>query len=302
MVDIRLLRYLVAVADSGSVAGASRALQMSQPSLSRQLRVLERELGLQLFVRGTGPLRLSAAGHGFLPIARDLLIRHGRALSAARSMSTGSIQRLRIAASATTIADVLAPFIGSHADGAVRLAISEAQADCAYEAVDAGGADLALSITAAPPHLANVHIADFYLYAYVSDTHSWAQRSRIDLAELAGPPLILTPSSGSFRVLIPALERERLQYSLTDLVPIPRVALALAAAGHGVAVLSDDPVFGVHALTITSANKGPLMVSLFASWDPNHYGVLVLERLARDLRTFCAAHWPLGDGNPIHRL
>ncbi len=293
MVDTRLLRYLVAVADAGSVSRASRTLDISQPSLSRQLRVLEDRLGLQLFVRAPGPLQLSAAGRDFLPIARDLLIRHERALSTARGMSTGSVERLTIAAAATTIADVLAPFIAGRADTALRFAISEAPADCAYEAVQAGGADLALSITAPPAHLANVHVADFYLYAYVPVTHSWASRSCIVLAELAGPPLIFTPSSGSFHVLIPALERARLPYVLADPVPIPRVALALAAAGHGIAVLSDDPAFGLHALQITSTDGGPLTVPLFASWDPSHYGVPLMERLARDLSAFCAIHWPL---------
>lgn len=293
MAELRSLRYLVAVADNGSVSRASRALHMSQPALSRQLRTLERELGLELFVRGSGALRLSAAGQAFLPIARDLLMRHERALSTARAMSTGSIDRLSIAASATTTADVLAPFVASNPGATVRLAIDEASADTAYEAVRGGSADLALSIVAAPSRLANVQVAEFYLHAYVPVTHPWATRTRIDLGELAGPPLILTPSSGSSQVLVLALERALLPYAVSERVPIPRVALALAAAGRGIAVLSDDPAFGLHALMITSEDAGPLTVSLFASWDPSHYGVPVMQRFAEDLRAFCAIHWPL---------
>ena len=65
--------YFVAVADAGSVSAAARVTHITQPSLSRQLRQLEKELGLELFTRQDGPLTLTPAGRQFLPAARDLL-------------------------------------------------------------------------------------------------------------------------------------------------------------------------------------------------------------------------------------
>lgn len=293
MVDIRLLRYFVAVAEQGSVSRASQVLDMGQPSLSRQLRVLERNLGLDLFRRGSNPLQLTPSGIAFLPIARDLLIRHDRILWTAAGMRNGTIARLTIAAPSTTIGDVLAPFVAKHRRGDMQFTIVEARADRAFDIVQKGEADVALSITLPPPDLAYAQVAEFFLYAYVCVTHPWCARRSVQLEELAGPPLILTPSSGSFHVLVPALERARLQYSVAQTVSVPKIALALASAGMGIAVLSDDPDFGLYALRITSIGSGPLTVPLFASWDSSHYGKEVIRQLVDELAGFCAAGWPL---------
>ena len=79
--ELRHLRYFLAVADHGSTTRAAEVLLVAQPSLSRQMRRLETELGLALFDHGGARLRLTPAGHRFLPIARDLI---ARATSAAR--------------------------------------------------------------------------------------------------------------------------------------------------------------------------------------------------------------------------
>lgn len=293
LIELRLLRYFVAVAEEGSVSRASQVLHMGQPSLSRQLRVLERRLGLQLFRRGSSPLQLTPSGIGFLPTARDLLMRHDQLVATAQSMQHGEIARLRIAASSTTIVDVLAPFIAKHRDSVLQFTIIEAKPDRSFVSVENCEADLALSITLPPPNLAFTHVADFFLYAYVSAEHPWCLRSNILLEELAGPPLILTPSSGSFHILIPAFERAKLQYVLLQTVPVPRIALALAASGRGIAVLSDDPFFELHALTITSTESQPMTVPLFASWDPSHYGAEAITRFVAELQVFCAIGWPM---------
>ncbi|MGH3863111.1 LysR family transcriptional regulator, partial [Actinokineospora sp.] len=87
--ELRTLRYLVAVADSGSVSAAAAVVHVAQPSLSRQLRGLEAELGVRLFTRDGGRLTLNAAGAQFLPVARDLLARADAAASVAASLAAG---------------------------------------------------------------------------------------------------------------------------------------------------------------------------------------------------------------------
>lgn len=72
-VELRTLRYLVAVAEAGSVNAAAHQLHLTQPSLARQLRRLERRLGLPLLELRSGRTVLTATGHRFLPSARDLL-------------------------------------------------------------------------------------------------------------------------------------------------------------------------------------------------------------------------------------
>src|ERR1700675_367332 len=86
--ELRHLRYFIAVAEEGSVTlAAQRRLHTAQPSLSRQLRDLEAEVGAQLFVRGAHGVALTAAGRAFLDHARLALSQVEAAGEASRSAS-----------------------------------------------------------------------------------------------------------------------------------------------------------------------------------------------------------------------
>jgi LysR family hca operon transcriptional activator len=83
--ELRHLRYFVAVAEEGSLTvAAEKRLHTAQPSLSRQLRDLEAEVGAQLFTRGSRGVELTAAGEAFLVHARLALGQAGEAIAAAR--------------------------------------------------------------------------------------------------------------------------------------------------------------------------------------------------------------------------
>ncbi|WP_194954040.1 LysR substrate-binding domain-containing protein [Sphingopyxis solisilvae] len=83
--ELRHLRYFVAVAETGSLTeAAEKRLHTSQPSLSRQLRDLEAEVGAELFVRGPRGIALTQAGTVFLDHARLALAQAGEAIAAAR--------------------------------------------------------------------------------------------------------------------------------------------------------------------------------------------------------------------------
>lgn len=83
--ELRHLRYFVAVAEEGSLTvAAERRLHTAQPSLSRQLRDLEMEVGAQLFVRGARGVELTPAGRAFLEHARLTLKSAAEAVAAAR--------------------------------------------------------------------------------------------------------------------------------------------------------------------------------------------------------------------------
>jgi LysR family transcriptional regulator, hca operon transcriptional activator len=83
--ELRHLRYFVAVAEEGSVRlAAERRLHTAQPSLSRQIRELEQELGVDLMVRSSRGVTLNNAGRAFLDHARSLLSQAEMAIEAAR--------------------------------------------------------------------------------------------------------------------------------------------------------------------------------------------------------------------------
>src|SRR6266481_3433085 len=77
--ELRHLRYFVTVAEELNVSRASARLRISQPAVSRQLRDLEDELGVALFIREKPGLRLTPAGESFLAHARDVLRRSNEA-------------------------------------------------------------------------------------------------------------------------------------------------------------------------------------------------------------------------------
>ena len=95
--ELRQLRYFVAVAEELSFTKAAERLMIAQQSLSAQIAVLERRLGVRLLDRGARGTRLSAVGVAFLPEAREVLERVDQAMTVARRASQGEVGSVRLA-------------------------------------------------------------------------------------------------------------------------------------------------------------------------------------------------------------
>jgi len=94
--ELRHLRYFVAVAEEQNVTRAAVRLHVSQPPLSRQIRDLEEHLGVKLLVRGAKSVRLTEAGRVFLNEARAVLMRAEEATAAARAVADGNRGELHV--------------------------------------------------------------------------------------------------------------------------------------------------------------------------------------------------------------
>ena len=238
--ELRHLRYFVAVAEAGSITRAAQAVRIAQPSLSRQLRQLEDDVGQQLLDRGGRSVRLSPAGERFLPLARDLVGRAERAATLMHGLAAPQAVTLRIAAPETTVADVIAPFLAELPPDAPMIDVREALPARVHEAVLSGSADLGVTSVPPPRTVAGELLVHFPVWAYVRADHRWAHRRTITIRELATERLLVPGSDhGSRRQLDAAMSDAGLSYGVAAETNVPQVAQALAAAGRGVAVVSD---------------------------------------------------------------
>ena len=301
-VDLRLLNTFRTVVSTGSVSAAAEVLLVSQPAVSRQLQQLERQAGVRLFDRQSGRLRLTAAGQEFLVVTGDVLSAAENARSLADSLAAGKLARVRICAPTTTLTDVIAPFLAtlSPQDPLITVTESAGGDDIRRLGTDR---DLAILTTPPPRRFANRRVASLPVWAHVHPGHRVVSASReVVVEELAEETLLLLPRSARARTITDeALTAAGLSATSVVECEHPQVAQGLAAAGFGVAVLSDDARFGLVPLHIVTApGAEPLMLTLYAAWDPRHHAAAELSSLSLRLEEFCAQRY--GDlGSPHAR-
>jgi DNA-binding transcriptional LysR family regulator len=198
-VELRHLRYFVAVAEELHLGRAAERLRIAQPPLSRQIRDLEREVGTPLFERVPRGVELTPAGRAFLPEARLTLAQAERAQRTARRAAQGETGRLRVgfvetAADAAVLPDVLGFFRMHLPDVGVSLfemdALQQAEA-LRTERIDLG--ILHSLPTDAAQWLRVEPVYDDPIVAAVPQTHALAGRARLTLKELATESFVLFP-------------------------------------------------------------------------------------------------------------
>jgi DNA-binding transcriptional LysR family regulator len=296
-VELRALRCFVTVADCGSVTAAAHELHTAQPSVSRQLRRFEHELGLALFDRHEQRLVLSAAGRRFLPIARDLVTRGDLAREAAAALREGAIASITLSATGTTLTDVIAPFLATWGPTDPVPAVWEELPSEIYGSLERG-ADLAIGTQAPPRHLEHLHVAVLPVWAYVTPGDAWATRRHVTLPELVERRLlVLGPEQHARVALDRAVARRGLSLGSVIEFGTPEVAQAVAAAGRGVAVVSDDPRFDLVPVAVQEFGEESgeasgeesgdrLVIDLHAAWTPGHHAAATVRGLARRLQRF----------------
>jgi DNA-binding transcriptional LysR family regulator len=285
MMELRHLRYFVATGEDGTVSGAAARLHLTQPGLSRQLRQLEQELGVDLFDRISGRLALSRTGRALLPLARDLLERAEAFQVAATFHAHGRLDQLTIGAPTVTLTDVVAPFVVTLASDDPVPSVFEADGRDPVEALHRG-ADLAIgTVRPHAPYRSN-SLAVLPVWAYVPPGHDWAERASVPLGEVLAEPVIVPPATFTSRqALEAAVAASGATYASLLESANGTVAQALAAAGRGIAVVSDDPRFGLTPVAVDAGGR-PLSIRLVAIWDAQHPAAATIEAFARRLGKF----------------
>lgn len=196
--ELRHLRYFVAAAEERNISRAAARLHIAQPSLSQQLRELERELGVALLDRSARPLRVTGAGRRLLEDAYrvfDQLDETRRALGRAARGETG---QLRLGFVYGGLYNLLLPLLRRFRADRPDAGVSLRQLAAAEQvrALQAHTVDVVLSRLTEPVADAGVVVQPLreeLLLAILPEEHPLARSDRVALADLAAEPFVMVP-------------------------------------------------------------------------------------------------------------
>ncbi|AVR04842.1 LysR family transcriptional regulator [Pluralibacter gergoviae] len=242
--ELRHLRYFIAVAETLNFNRAAERLHISQPPLSRQIQQLEEELGVALFERGVRPLALTEPGRFFYAHARELLARSVELKSMTRRI--GQMERsLSVGFVASTLYDILPRLIRrfrrEHPE--VEITLHEMTTMEQIAALKEGRIDVGFGrIRYEDPSVRRIVLRDERLMAALSVDHPLAQQQPLTLGDLLDETLILYPQaprpSFADQVLAAFHDRGMTPEKITEVREL-QVALGLVAAGEGITLVPE---------------------------------------------------------------
>ena len=192
--ELRHLRYFLALAGELHFGRAAQRLGLSQPPLTVAIQQLESEVGAALFLRNSRGVQLTAAGQALVPAAQAAIDQAALALSAARDAASGQVGRLSVGFAGTMLyrglPQMLRRFQAEHPRLQLNLRELSSSAqivELQHARLDAGFAHVA----SAPEGLAQLLVSSQPFVACVPAGHTLARRRALPLNALAGEPLAL---------------------------------------------------------------------------------------------------------------
>jgi DNA-binding transcriptional LysR family regulator len=295
--DLRHARTFVTVAELGTVSKAALHLRIAQPSLSRQISNLERELDLKLFDRVGRRLVLTSDGEQLLGDCRNLLSCAGAVGERARLLRGGETGVLKVAASPQHIESVFSQFLPRYAQSCPNVHV---------QVVEGSGREILAML-----ERGEIHLAQNLLHAVQVDAERFGiqslepvellaachpqltlgNRGAVEVSRLAPHQLLLLDGGFGFRRAFDAACR------LAGIVPkvlfesrAPHTLLALAEAGHGVAIIPSalrTHRYDLRIVGVTYRGK-PLREPLSILWDKRRplprYATVFCEMWAKHVR------------------
>ena len=193
--ELRHLRYFVAVAETENVTRAAVRLHVSQPALSRQIRDLEEEIGFLLLQRSAKSVRLTEAGRVFLTEARAVLQRAAEAVQAARAVAVGLCGEIQVGYAPSPTVQILPQALRSFQNEfpGVRVALHDLSTGEMLSQLRAGKLDVALLVRPPEKNLRGLRLEDLARYPLcvaVAPRHPLARLKTVPLAAVTKEPLI----------------------------------------------------------------------------------------------------------------
>ena len=242
-IELRHLRTIRAIHQAGGLARAAEMLNMTQSALSDQVAGLEDQAGMELFVRRSKPMRLSAAGHRMLKAAERILPEIELMEEEFRALRSGKTGRLHIAIQCHACFDWLFPVLElfRHAWPEVDVDIRAGLAFDSFPALQREDVDLVISSNPEPlPGVTFNPLFDYHPTFVASSQNPLAQKDMIEAEDFRDQVLLTYPVGRDkldvfTELLTPAKVEPRAQRP----VELTAVILMLVGSNRGVAVLPD---------------------------------------------------------------
>ena len=205
MIDIVKLETFIYAAENLSFSEAAKQLNLSQPTVSYQIKTLEKELGVSLFLRSGSQLQLTEAGRLLLPRARQLFNQSNEMEELLSSLQDGVAGELRIACSTTAgkyILPQLAARFCQRYPG-IRVSILRCTSGDVTSHLLENEANLGVvSHEIQDEHIEYQEFFDDVISLIVPKDHPWAMRRMIEPEELVNEPIIIREASSGTRSMI----------------------------------------------------------------------------------------------------
>ena len=281
-IELRHLKYFVAVAEELHFGQAARRLGIAQPPLSVQIQRLEAELGVPLFERTSRRVELTAAGHRLLEEGKRILDDFSGAMEAARRAARGETGSITVAFAASVMFLSLPRIIRRFREEfpSVRLELRELPTGMQIDALRAG--DLDIGFLREPPTdeaFATETVMRERLVLALSKRHELASRKRLRLIDVANEDFVLFP-----RDLAPGLHAHVLAMCAEAGVH-PRVVqtsrelyttVSLVEAGLGVTIIPESvQKMGWRGVRYFPVSSAFATTRIDAAWRPDSRNAII---------------------------
>ena len=244
--DLRQMRYFLAVAEEGNLNRAAERLHMAQPPLTRQIRALEEELGTALFVRTPKGMDLTEAGAALLDEVPNLLALAARARERTLRAGQGLDGRLDVGIFGSGVLDVIPRMLARfHAERPEVRIVPHTQTK-AEQIAALRERRIAIGFNRLVPPESDLVVETVLrekMVVALREQHPLAARKRLRLRDLDDVPMILYPNlplPGLAQRVAGAFAREGLQMRVEQEVEDVLTAIALVSGGFGLCITTES--------------------------------------------------------------
>jgi DNA-binding transcriptional LysR family regulator len=242
-IELRHLRYFLAVAEELNFGRAAERLNITQPSLSRQIQNLEKELKIILFERNQRQIKLTSPGQMFLTEVEQILLRFDQGIQIIKRVSRGEIGQLTVGFQGSSVYDIIPISIKSFRDRFPDVEVIMQPMETSEQVIAIAENNLDVGFVIPPITDAKLEVEVLLqepLVLALPENHPLAAQSEIAITALANEPLILASRDrgcGLHEQIFEIYQRAGLRPNVVCAAREMQVMLGFVAAGMGISLL-----------------------------------------------------------------